>query len=174
MPNLRIVKNYFAKITKSYEVKEMPDTSTIYDRLQQAVKMQKTSLQNLGKQIGVGTRSLYNWKTNDPSLETVVKVCAELNVPLTWMVYGEEEKKEESLDELFPKDPNRKISIDLSQFSKNIHDAVMADLQYDDSNFITDEEADLIELYRRASERDKKLVRNILDEYKEDTDSAVG
>lgn len=152
----------------------MSDTSTIYDRLQQAVKMRKTNLQNLGKAIGVGTRSLYNWKTNDPGLETVVKVCAELDVPLTWMVYGEEDKKEESIDELFPKDPNRKISIDISQFTKNIHDAVMEDLEYDDDDFITDEEAELIDLFRKASERDKKLVHNILDEYKEDTDSAVG
>lgn len=152
----------------------MYDTSAIYDRLQQAVKMRGTNLQNLGKQIGVGTRSLYNWKTNDPSLDTVVKVCAELDVPLTWMVYGEEEKKEDSLDKLFPKDPNRKISLDLSQFTKNIHDAAMANLGYDDNDFITDEEAELIDLFRRASDRDKKLVHNILDEYKEDTVSAVG
>lgn len=146
----------------------------IYDRLLQATKQRKISLQDLGKQIGVGARSLYNWKSSDPGLETVVKVCAALNIPLTWLVYGEEEKKEESLDELFPKDPNRKISIDTSQFSKNIYDVIMADLQYDEDDFITEEEAELIDLYRRASDRDKKLVHNILDEYKEDTDSAVG
>lgn len=39
---------------------------------------------------------------------------------------------------------------------------------------LTPEEYELICKYRRASERDKKLVHNILDEYKEDTDSAVG
>lgn len=152
----------------------MSDESTIYDRLQQAAKMRNISLPNLGKLIGVGARSLYNWKTNDPSLETVVKVCNKLDVPLTWMVYGEEEKREESLDELFPKDSNRKISIDISNFSKNIHDAVIANIPFDEDDFITDEEAELIDLFRKASEKDKKLVHVILDEYKEDTDSAVG
>ena len=152
----------------------MSDSSTIYDRLQQAVKMRNTNLQNLGKKIGVGTRSLYNWKTNDPGLKTIVKVCAELDVPLTWMVYGEEGKKEESLDELFPKDQNRKISISLANFSKNINDAVMADLQYDEDDFITEEEAELIDLYRKADQHDKETVKQVLSRYQEDTDSAVG
>ena len=39
---------------------------------------------------------------------------------------------------------------------------------------ITPEELDLIACFRRADERDRNTVRNVLERYQEDTSSAVG
>ena len=38
---------------------------------------------------------------------------------------------------------------------------------------LSDDDFEIIELFHKASERDKKLIRSILDEYKEDTPSTL-
>lgn len=126
-------------------------------RVKELAKERGMSVAKVERLAGIKPKSISGWDVHEPSADKVNRVMEVLEI---------------SHDDFYQKD--KKISLSLSNFSKNIHDAMMADLQYSDDVFLTEEEADLIYLYRKAAERDKKLVRNILDEYKEDTDSAVG
>ena len=126
-------------------------------RVKELAKERGMSVAQVERLADIKPKSISGWDIHKPSADKVDRVIDVLEI---------------THDEFYQKD--KKISLSLSNISKNIHDAVMADLQYSNDVFLTEEEADLVYLYRKASERDKKLVHDILDEYKEDTDSAVG
>ena len=124
---------------------------TMYERLQQAAKAKKISLPEIGRQIGIGERSLYNWKTSKPSADTVVKVAEFLGVSYEWLSTG---------NSMLAKDrflADGDVKFNIPSFE----------------SIFTDEELDLLERYHNAPPDIKAAVNRILEPYKEDTASAV-
>lgn len=124
---------------------------TMYERLQKAAKAKKISLPDIGRQIGIGERSLYNWKTSKPSSETVSKVAEVLGVSYEWLLTG-----------------HSILAKDIFLADGDIHFNLPEPEQ-----FLTDDEIEVIDCYHNAPPEIQSAVRRILEPYKEDTASAV-
>ena len=125
---------------------------TLYERLQYAAKAKKISLPELASRVGIGSKSLYNWKTSMPSSDTLAKVARELRVSEEWLRDG----TQKSIDDLFQADGDINF-----KFPKSEHDIMIEDIE-------------LIDSFHNAPKEVQEAIRILLKPYTEDTASAVG
>ncbi len=60
----------------------------IVQRIKAVAAKQGLSLPQLEQQLGFGTRTIYKWDKNSPSIEKVAAVANFLNISLSWLVTG--------------------------------------------------------------------------------------
>ena len=125
---------------------------TLYERLQRAAKAKKISLPELASRVGIGSKSLYNWKTSMPSSDTLAKVAKELKVSEEWLRDG----TAKSINDIFQADGEVKFNLP------------------EPETFILDEDIELIDCFHRAPKEIQEAIRILLKPYAEDTASAVG
>lgn len=84
---------------------------SIVERIKATAQKQNLSLTQLEKQLGFGTRTIYKWDKNSPSVDKVLAVANFLNVSLSWLATGQPESRPDSIqalyDQLSPTDQQR-------------------------------------------------------------------
>lgn len=63
---------------------------TLYERALQICKERGESLESVAIAIDVGERSLRNWKTSSPKIDTVAKFAKHFGLSIDYVYYGED------------------------------------------------------------------------------------
>ena len=63
---------------------------TLYERALQICKERGESLESVAVAIGVGERSLRNWKTSSPKIDTVASFAKHFGLSIDYVYYGED------------------------------------------------------------------------------------
>lgn len=61
---------------------------TLYERALQICKEHGESLESVAVKIGVGERSLRNWKTSSPKIDTVADFAKHFGLSIDYVYYG--------------------------------------------------------------------------------------
>lgn len=124
-------------------------------RIKQLCKKYGKSVAEIERLAGIPPKSISGWDKSNPSSDKVDRVIKAFGI---------------TRDEYFDGDPNKPIRLNVSSsaFANLMYTMIEENLK---SVLPTDEEFQLLALYRAASERDKKIIQSILDAYKEDVAS---
>ncbi|MDK6268393.1 helix-turn-helix transcriptional regulator [Lactobacillus mulieris] len=71
------------------------NAENIYFRIKIKARQQGLSLPQLAIKAGIGEKSIYRWKKIMPSIDSLMKVANVLNVPVSVLINGTEESKDE-------------------------------------------------------------------------------
>ena len=117
------------------------------ERVKQLCKEKKISLHKLEKDLGFGNGYIGQLKKGKLPDDRLYKIAEYLGVEPSYLSTG--------------------INTDVSKsaFAELMYTMISEDL---DSVLPSDQEYQLLSLYRKASEKDKRLVQAILNEYKEE------
>lgn len=66
---------------------------TTFERIKKLAKQHGMTLAKLNEQAGLGTNSIYHWKTKKPSTDNLQKVAKVLNVSVDYLLGKDEHKK---------------------------------------------------------------------------------
>lgn len=61
----------------------------ILQRVKSASKVKQISIAELERKMGVGSNSIYKWKTQQPKLDKIKKVSEILEVSTDYLIYGD-------------------------------------------------------------------------------------
>lgn len=114
------------------------------------------SVRELERKAGLKARTIQHWDTSDPSGEKLFRVAVALEVPVErfFMAYYDED------DIAFQRLVRiEELRMEIDKLKKS-------------STVLSDEERNIIELYRKADSHDKENVKQILSRYQEDMSSA--
>ncbi|GAX04591.1 XRE family transcriptional regulator [Secundilactobacillus pentosiphilus] len=67
---------------------------TTFERIKELAKMRGYSLSALNDKAGLGTNSIYHWKTKSPSTDSLSKVADVLNVSVDYLLGNTEDETE--------------------------------------------------------------------------------
>ncbi|GAK30394.1 phage transcriptional regulator [Weissella oryzae SG25] len=59
---------------------------TLFERIKETAKKQGISITELSSNAGLGEKTIYKWKTQEPKVETLKKVAKELNVSVDYLL----------------------------------------------------------------------------------------
>ena len=90
---------------------------TTFERIKELAKSQGLTLARLNEKAGLGTNSIYHWKTKTPSTDSLQKVAKVLNVSVDYLL-GKDEHKDHYYD-LTDKEKND-IGIQAEKLMKGI------------------------------------------------------
>lgn len=65
---------------------------TTFERIKKLAKQHGMTLAKLNEQAGLGTNSIYHWKTKKPSTDNLQKVAKVLNVSVDYLLGKDEHK----------------------------------------------------------------------------------
>ena len=78
-------------------VKNMNAEMTLFERIKKIAKEHGYTLLKLNEKAGLGTGSIYNWKTKKPTIENIQKVADVLGVSTDYLL-GNEDKNKDHID----------------------------------------------------------------------------
>lgn len=82
---------------------------SIFDIVKQLANEQKISISELERKLGMGRNSLYRWKTQTPSSDTLQKVADYFNVSIDYLLGRTSEKYINSQQNLEDDEPEIRI-----------------------------------------------------------------
>lgn len=68
----------------------------ILQRVKSASKVKQISIAELERKMGVGSNSIYKWKTQQPKLDKIKKVSEILEVSTDYLIYGDSKEVAEN------------------------------------------------------------------------------
>lgn len=72
---------------------------TLYERALKICKERGESMEDVAVAIGVGERSLRNWKTSSPKIDTVADFARHFDLSIDYVYYGEQKENALTPDE---------------------------------------------------------------------------
>ena len=127
-------------------------------RIKQLCKKYGKSVAEIERLAGIPAKSISGWDKSNPSSDKVDRVIKALGITRDEYFDGED-------------NPNKPIRLNVTKgaFANLMFTMIEENLK---SVLPTDEEFQLLALYRLASDRDKKIIQSILDTYKEEEDAS--
>ena len=127
---------------------------TLKDKIYQLCKERDMTVRELEREADLKERTIQHWDKSEPSAYKLQRVADVLKVPIEELlsVYNPNLERLAYIETLRMENEELKKS----------------------STVLSEEEKELIKLYRKADEHDKATILMLLSRYKEDTVSAVG
>ncbi len=124
------------------------------EKIEQLCNARGISVRALEKMAGLKDRTIQHWDKSEPSVQKALSVANALNVPIEelLMVYSPELERVAYIES---------TQMELNELKKS-------------STVLSEEEAVLIDLFRKADNHDKATVMQLLSRYAEDTSFKVG
>ena len=124
------------------------------EKIEQLCNARGISVRALEKMAGLKDRTIQHWDKSEPSVQKALSVANALNVPIEelLMVYSHELERVAYIES---------TQMELNELKKS-------------STVLSEEEAVLIDLFRKADNHDKATVMQLLSRYAEDTSFKVG
>lgn len=116
------------------------------------------SVREAERKAGLKARTIQHWDTSDPSGEKLYRVAAALEVPIERLLMAYHDENDIAFQRLIHIE---ELYIEIDRLKKSL-------------SVLSDEEKNVIDLYRKADEHDKETVKQILSRYREDTALSVG
>lgn len=127
---------------------------TLKDKIYQLCKEKGVTVRELEREACLKERTIQHWDKSEPSAYKVQRVACVLKVPIEELlsVYNPGLERLAYIETL---------RMEIEELKKS-------------STVLSEEERELIDLYRKADEHDKATIRLILSRYQQDTTSMVG
>lgn len=122
-------------------------------RIKELCKERGLKVAELERMAGIPPKSISGWDKSNPSSDKIEKVIKALKITRD-EYYGDEKTN-----------PPLKLDISSSEFANLMYTMIEENLNH---MLPTDNEFKLINLYRKASDRDKNLIQSILAAYEEE------
>lgn len=116
------------------------------------------SVREAERKAGLKARTIQHWDASDPSGEKLYRIATALEVPIERLLMAYHDEDDIAFQRLVHIE---ELYMEIDKLKKS-------------SSLLSDEEKNVIELYRKADEHDKETVKQILSRYREDTALSVG
>ncbi|MGL5747560.1 MAG: helix-turn-helix domain-containing protein [Weissella cibaria] len=83
---------------------------TVFERIKELAKKRGYSLTRLNNEAGLGTNSIYHWRTKSPSTASLKKVADVLGVSVDYLLGNTEEMHSNKRDDNVPIDLDKALS----------------------------------------------------------------